>query len=1075
MSVHLYVAPAGAGKTTFVLQQARERAMRWEQTRVVVGSGRQMLAAHRQLARQKGSTQKGTMGVRVQTLFALARDVLDRSGASLTLISDPIQVRFLRSLVDEAGLTYYAPLARMPGFIRALRRLFAELTNNLITPGDFEQSVVAMGESRRLMELARLYAMYRQRMDAENWVDQASLLTRAREAVVTSPEIIGQWDFLGIDGFMRLTPAGLALLQSASHHLAGTTLITLTGDLAGGWTPGISDPFADTIARFEQAFGLTAEPLPESASSAPRSVLSRRADQLFQPDLHWPDAANTMTFVAAPDIAGEARVALRWIKERLALDKLSPTRVAILARDISPYRDSIVQIAREFGLPVRVAGGFSVRSNPAVDALISLLNLATPEYDPTSDEPDYRFPFRTTVAAWRSPYFDWHWTGEDGDITIQPQDADVLDALGRWARVTAGVEQWEEALARAVARHRLEDEEPEVDGEEPAARPPALVQAEALQRKWLRFRAAVTPPAGEQPVRAFVRWLEDLIGPEPDDEEAVGSGFSLQMIARIRADADENLKERDIVALRDRDIAAMRGLKEVLRGMVWAADALALPDTTFDDFLVDLSGALEAAHYEPRQRSGQGFVMAMGVREAAGLRFDAVALLGLAEGAFPAVLREDTFLRGDDRERLQTLGVPVDPALRSEEAALFYLAMSRAEKQMLMTRPRLAQGGADWQASPYWQTVVDAAGIKPDEKRHETMLEEAFPASWPELMQGLAAYPGNPHRDAMETAAGGRLDDWRHGYRIVKGRTLHRKDIFDGDFSGLPLGFARRFGPDYVWSASRLETYRNCPYQFFASAVLHLEERAEPVLGLDARQLGMIYHEALEEIFRLGADDAANADALMTIWEGIADDLLDAAPAKYEFRPTAWWPQTREQIKETVRRTLGPLAEVSEGWRTIDFEAAFGREGRAPLISPREESPDDALRLRGIIDRVDHNDDGDIRIIDYKTGSVSKYGAKDFERGDFLQLPLYALAASQVLERGQTSDGFYWSVRTAKVSPLQLGKYGVEEAIATALAHAWKAVDGARSGAFHPQPPKSGCSDYCPAAAFCWHYRSGWG
>jgi hypothetical protein len=115
MPTRLYTAPAGAGKTDFLLKQARDHARRWEPTRVVVADSRQSLAAYRRLARD------GVMGVRIQTPFGLARELLERTGSPLTLISDPVQVRFLRLLVDETKLDYYRPLRAMPGFIRALR------------------------------------------------------------------------------------------------------------------------------------------------------------------------------------------------------------------------------------------------------------------------------------------------------------------------------------------------------------------------------------------------------------------------------------------------------------------------------------------------------------------------------------------------------------------------------------------------------------------------------------------------------------------------------------------------------------------------------------------------------------------------------------------------------------------------------------------------------------------------------------------------------------------------------------------------------------------------------------------
>ena len=284
---------------------------------------------------------------------------------------------------------------------------------------------------------------------------------------------------------------------------------------------------------------------------------------------------------------------------------------------------------------------------------------------------------------------------------------------------------------------------------------------------------------------------------------------------------------------------------------------------------------------------------------------------------------------------------------------------------------------------------------------------------------------------------------------------------------------SRRYGPRHVWSPARLETYRACPYRFFAESVLSLQAREKPALGMNAQQLGRFYHRALELVFRQGADKAEDAAALIAIWEAVADDLLDEAPERYGFRPTAWWPQEREQIKEVVRRTLERMAEdVNPGWRPRAFEASFGSGGASPLHIPHPDPErNEVIRLRGFIDRVDHDGGQGMRIIDYKTGDVKNYDRRSLEEGRHLQLPLYALAAEQVLEHGRAVDGFYWSVTKAKPSALRLEKFGVEEAAQRAADSAWEAVEGVRAGRFRPQPPADGCPAHCPAASFCWHYR----
>ena len=132
---------------------------------------------------------------------------------------------------------------------------------------------------------------------------------------------------------------------------------------------------------------------------------------------------------------------------------------------------------------------------------------------------------------------------------------------------------------------------------------------------------------------------------------------------------------------------------------------------------------------------------------------------------------------------------------------------------------------------------------------------------------------------------------------------------------------------------------------------------------------------------------------------------------------------------------------------------------------------DDSFRLRGLIDRVDRSPGGRVRVIDYKTAGPAPFSRKAVSEGKKLQLPLYALAARDALGLGEPVEGFYWHIRQAEASGFSLGDY--PEALEIVVDKSWEAIDGARGGNFVPHPPPGGCPSYCPAAAFCWHFQSG--
>ena len=1078
MTVQLFVAPAATGKTAYVLSLVRETAQGLRAVpRVVVPTQLQVRALRRRLA-----DSGGAIGVRVLNFDRLYAECLNASGEAYTELSEPMQYRLIRSILDQVELEHYRSLCGYPGFVQILQELFGELKAARVHPDAFARAVEGLGDEARLAELAQVYAGYQQRLQEQGWADRAGLGWLAVEALERRAPAVGRdWPLLVVDGFDSFTPIQVALLKTLANRV-GEMVITLTGPADGQESRPVHRRFERARRTLEEALGAQAQPLPGQWASRSAALTRLEAGlysgwQAESGQISAAEAGAAVEMIEAPDRASEVRAALRWLKARLVQDRLPIHDVALLARAIAPYYPFIVQTAEEFGLPVRPVDGLPLRSNPAIAALLALLRLMLPC---SNDNPEPALPRRAVVEAWRSPYFDWSALPAEGatePIGIVPGDADALDAVARWGRVIAGQAQWVEALQELVGRSRdSEGGAVELDYDERRGIPAGIPVGPAAEPLWARFRRFVrrlTPPPGPQTYRAFVQWLEGLIGPDPDLQSARypvrDEPTALQMVACARAGQE---------AEAERDIAALAALKDVLRGLAWAEEAVAgARPIDYPRFLEELAGAIEATSYRLPIHVDREELLVADVTQARGLPFRAVAVLGLAEGEFPATLHEDPFLRDDDRRRLRSeFLLPLELSTESAEVEFFYEAITRPAERLLLTRPRLADNGALWQASPYWEEVRKLAQVEPRQLTSEAVLAPGEVASWPELMQSLAAHPGQgalrswaAHAQPERQAA---LDRAAEVLRMRRGKEA---SALDGELSNLAGTFARQFGPDHDWSATRLETYRNCPFDFFVGTVLRLEPRSDPAEGLEAWQLGNIYHRILEKVYQApGVDDPNDVQQLLAALPEVTNAVLGAAPQREGFRETKWWEQTRAEIVEHVRRSLQALAEISQHYQAYGYELRFGMKDQPPLLNRRG---NDCLRLHGVIDRIDRAEDSRLRVIDYKTAGPSQFSRPNVRAGKKLQLPLYALAARDALGLGEPADGFYWHVQQAEASGFTLRTCdgGVCGAITTALEYAWQAALGARGGHFAPTPPRDGCPSYCPAAAFCWHLHPGYG
>lgn len=1024
MPIHLYLAPAGAGKTDYLLSQVRQT------TRAGLSSARVCVASTLQAAAWKNrlAGQGGSLGTRVQIFDELYLDCLNAAGVPFTELSEPVRRRLVQVIAESLPLRHFAPIAHRPGFVQLLQGFIAELKAARIDPDQLAAAIARFSTEPRLTEPAQIYATYQTQLQSLNWADRAGLGWLAVQTLETESDPPQAGPILLVDGFDNFTGVQIAFLRAYSRRFE-QTIIALTGTTDGSERLFAHRRFDQTRRRMEEAFGCTAEPLPVAQSSRRRAVFTHLERSLFESAAPQISQNKEVELIAAPDLPGEVRAALRRLKQRVVLDGVSPADTALLARDMSPYRPFIEQVGREFGLPLRFVDGAPLKENPAVAALLNLLRLSLP----ASGTAEPAFPRREVVTAWASPYFDWiALTG------IRPGDANALDALARAGRVTGGRAQWRETLLALSTRTA----EAPADGDEAVAI--EITAAAELRDKFERFTACLTPPAQTATFRDFTAWLEDLIGAEAE------AGSGLNMVACIQAEP----------ATCARDLSALRALKEVLRGLVWAEQAVtpgrAVPFTTF---CAELFGAVEGASYQPAPPAGAAILVA-DVVQVRGLSFDTAAVLGLAEGVFPATRGEDTLLRDADREQLGQSGFRLDRSTDSPEAEFFYETVNRARERLIFTRPRLTDTGAVWPASPFWDEIAKLVAVTPLTLTGDSLPAPAEAASPAEFLSAATHAAAFPAEDAAIEAA----------VRLLKARRAGSTGSpFDGDLSELGPDFAARFGPAYGWSVSKLETYRACPLRFFVTYVLNLQPKTEPTEGLEAWQLGNIYHHIFETVYKT-TGNSTDLPTLLAALPGVAKAVLDAAPEKEGFRVTAWWEQTRQEIIANVEASLVKLAETAGAFKPVHHEYRFFGSQTATISGENG----DFFKLHGVIDRIDAAPDGTLRIIDYKTAGPTGYTNKTLLDGKKIQLPLYAPAIEQALKQ-KVVDGFYWHVRHAEPSPFTLAKFGPENPVETAVAHAWEAVRGARAGRFVPTPPGDGCPDYCAAALFCAHYHSGFG
>ncbi len=250
--------------------------------------------------------------------------------------------------------------------------------------------------------------------------------------------------------------------------------------------------------------------------------------------------------------------------------------------------------------------------------------------------------------------------------------------------------------------------------------------------------------------------------------------------------------------------------------------------------------------------------------------------------------------------------------------------------------------------------------------------------------------------------------------------------------------FLPRRGEGLVLSASDVETYRSCPLRYKFARVLRIP--TEQTLN---QRFGIVVHQVLERFHSAGERDGEGGAERGTPDELL--DLLDTAWRRSGIGEGARERELRGKARAALRRYHERLRE--EPARPLWFERSFAFD-----LGPHH--------VRGRVDRVDRLPEGGFELIDYKTG----YAKTAEELSEDIQLSLYAIAARETWDLGETRQAYYYVLDDRKV-PVPRGEGGGEWVREAVL----KVGAGILAQDFEPTPSPAVCArcDYrivCPAA-----------
>jgi DNA helicase-2/ATP-dependent DNA helicase PcrA len=982
----LVVAGAGTGKTQVITRRiAWLIATRRARPSEVLALTFTDKAAEEMAVRVDQLVPYGYTDTAISTFHAFGDSLIREYALELGLPTDlrvltrAEVVIFLREHLFEFDLDIYRPLGDPTRFLAALATLFSRCKDEDISPADYTAHAERVAteaawvreaagddadaideEARRQSELARAYATYQRLMAAAGCIDFGDQVALALQLVRTSPaarrEIASRFRYILVDEFQDTNRAQAELVAALAEDHRNVTVVG-DDDQAIYAFRGAA---VDNILAFQDRY------------LGARTVVLRRNYRSLAPIL---DASYRLIRFNDPDrLEVRTGIAKRLRPQRVA-PAARPVRLEVFATGAEEADWVAAEVGRRMGSGAAARDhAVLVRANGHADPILRALNMAG---------------------------IPWRFSGTSG-LYSRPEVRLLLSFLRVAADLEANVDLYAVAASDV---YRLGGED--------------LTAIVNMARRRNRSIWAVLDELDRQPgilrigpeSRATVRKLvADLRGYADDAHERPAgellyrflraSGMLARLVATDTPAAEEQLAN---VA---RFFEIVRSQSALLRDdrAVFVAPHLAT--------LIEAGDDPATAELDPDADA----VAVLTVHKAKGLEFPVVFLPGLVAGRFPGNGRGDPLALPAGLGRGEP---PTAEAALGEERRLFYVAMTRARDELILSHAADYGGARARRVSPFVLEALDlpvAAGVPGAGARTTTPAER------------LAAFETSPQN---RVAADGPITE--------------------------PLSL----------SFYQIDDYLTCPLKYKFAHVLRV-----PLAPHHAIVYGAALHKAVQLFHhRHAKGHVMTEDELDEVFESAWSNegfmsrdheearLASGRAALRRFRAAQLEPDAviPTYVEREFAFTLGG-DRVRGRWDRVDVVPIPSEAGDLASATIPEQSADVVSPTLGMLgpERV--------TITDYKSSDVRDPAKARQRARESLQLQIYAMGYEAMTGRLPDTLSLHFLesglIGEVPVEPARLAK--AREKIAGAAA-------GMRARDYTPRPDYLACTycafrDMCPAS-----------
>ncbi|MBQ1935750.1 MAG: PD-(D/E)XK nuclease family protein [Clostridia bacterium] len=332
----------------------------------------------------------GPNGAEVYSFRRMARAVREQFGSfGREYLTATDRVLLMSTVIDRNidRLQLLKRAASTPAFVSVMLDLISEWKRYGIAPEQLVSFCETAGKSvltAKLSDLALLYSAYEERL-GDRYADPEDDLSLLAEQLPKTDLFDGADWFL--DGFYEFTKTELKILGMLLKSGNRMTVSLL----CDGVQKGDSMPF-EAVRRTAEKLILTAAEagvlVEETTVLADRHRFENAPDLgylesvMAELDSPLPQSAEHLTVTPCSDVYEELHAAAREVLRLCREEGYRFREMALLARDLTPYKALLSQVFRSYGIPVFLDNKVSALNHPTVRFCLLALDAVATGYAP---------------------------------------------------------------------------------------------------------------------------------------------------------------------------------------------------------------------------------------------------------------------------------------------------------------------------------------------------------------------------------------------------------------------------------------------------------------------------------------------------------------------------------------------------------------------------------------------------------------------------------------------------------------------------------------------------------------------